>query len=276
MFSKLLPVAITSFGIQTACFLVAAPLQTEKFYDLSGSLTYMGCVAVSLLYKRSPNVPYHWRQLLVSATTLIWAGRLGTYLFSRIRRDGKDVRFAQIKKEPMRFLVAWMMQASWVLLVALPVYAVNSIPTQAAFGILDIVGLSLWASGFAIEVIADRQKSQWQERIGHEERKTKFINEGLWSLSRHPNYFGEMLLWIGNYVTCVGAFRHLGLMGITQKALLFSVSPLFIGFLLTKVSGIPMLEKLSDKRYQGNKDYEEYKKNVPVLIPKIRFREKSD
>ena len=271
MISKLIPVAVTSFGIQTACFLVAAPLQTEKFYDLSGSLTYMGCIAVSLLYKRNV-APYHWRQLLVSATTIIWAGRLGSFLFSRMLRDGKDDRFAKIKTNPIKFSIAWMMQATWVMLVALPVFAVNASPVQAAFGLLDIIGTSIWACGFTIEVMADRQKAQWQERIGHDERKRNFINEGLWSISRHPNYFGEILLWVGNYITCAGAFRHLGVVGLARNSLLFAVSPMFIGFLLTKVSGIPMLEKLSDSRFKDNAAYQKYKKEVPILIPKLSLK----
>ncbi|KAJ3305744.1 WD repeat-containing protein 63 [Kappamyces sp. JEL0829] len=127
----------------------------------------------------------------------------------------------------------------------------------ARMNIVDVAGLSLWLTGFAIEAVADHQKSAWAAKVGSEGRKTQFIDVGLWSVSRHPNYFGEILLWIGTAITCASAFRHSPL-----RAASFAVSPLLVTGLLTKVSGIPMLEKSSDKRYGHLASYKAYKQQL--------------
>ena len=163
-----------------------------------------------------------------------------------------------------RFAAAWFMQGGWALITPYPVYAINQTPVHrlAKLGPLDGIGLGLWAAGFLIEAVADYQKSQWASRVGKEARKTQFINEGLWSMSRHPNYFGEITLWLGTFLICSSG-------AAPYQALKFAISPLFIFGLLYKVSGIPMLEKSSEKRFGHLQSYQEYKKNVPELIPRL-------
>ena len=157
-------------------------------------------------------------------------------------------------------------------MTAFPVYYINVMPVsaQASFGVLDKLGLGLWITGFAFESIADIQKLIWQERLGPEKRKTSFINEGLWTLSRHPNYFGEITLWIGNWIMCASAFRNSGWMGLGAISLM-ATSPIFVASLLCGLSGIPILEKSSDKKFGHLKEYQEYKRDVPELIPRIPF-----
>jgi steroid 5-alpha reductase family enzyme len=273
-------VLATDFGIQAAAFAIAAPLQTEKFYDLAGSFTFGACVVTSLLAGRvgllrqmslgSFITTLHPRQILVSTTTLLWCTRLGSYLAYRVLQDGKDSRFDQLKTKPLRFSFAWFMQGVWVFLTAMPVYAVNLTLTSrlAPLGLLDYFGLGVWTLGFFFEVVADVQKLLWQKRLGHEERKNQFINEGLWTLSRHPNYFGEVTLWTGSFIMCASGFRHLGLVGLKTTAI-FAISPLFVTALLMKLSGVPLLEKSSDKRFGHLPAYQQYKKNVPVFFPRF-------
>ncbi|KAJ3000576.1 hypothetical protein HDV02_004871 [Globomyces sp. JEL0801] len=279
---SLVPVFATAFGIQAVGFSIAAALQTEKFYDLAGSSTYVACVGVSLLYGRTHLLKssaswlsfvtnhLHPRQILIAGTTLLWCTRLGSYLAYRIHKDGRDTRFEKIKTNPVRFGVAWFLQGLWVSLTAYPAFKLLVTPASALapWGILDSIGLLLWSVGFAFEVVADWQKLSWQNRIGKEARKTSFIDEGLWSLSRHPNYFGETTLWIGNALTCASAFTGSGPTG-TAVALSFALSPLFVGGLLQNVSGVNLLEKSSDKRFGHLEAYQKYKRNTPVFFPRL-------
>ena len=167
----------------------------------------------------------------------------------------------------------------------MPVLALNSISairlTQALPGLTstDILGLSLFAGGFIFEVLADRQKNKWVAEKKSKKHEEDFLTRGLWSKSRHPNYFGEITLWTGIAITCWGALsspvglRAVGLgAGLGGKAVaagLSAISPCFVIFLLTKVSGIPLSEEKYDKRYGGRKDYDSWKENTPVLIPKL-------
>jgi steroid 5-alpha reductase family enzyme len=273
--------------MQAAAFAVAAPLQTEKFYDLTGSLTYGACVITSLLAGRMGLLrqlgtrqfisTLHPRQIMASVTTMLWCTRLGSYLTYRVLQDGKDSRFDKLKKQPLRFSFAWFMQGVWVFLTAFPVYAVNlSLASRLApLGLLDFAGLGIWTVGFLFETIADWQKIRWQKRIGPENRKTNFINEGVWSLSRHPNYFGEVTLWTGSFLMCASGFRHLGLAGL-KTAGIFAVSPVFVTALLMKLSGVPLLEKASDKRFGHLESYQQYKRDVPVFIPRLFPKSKTE
>ena len=272
---SLLPVLYTAFGIQALGFAIAAPLQTDRFYDLTGSLTYAACIGVSVFHSRlrSPRALFqalsslHTRQIILSVTTLFWCGRLGSFLAYRITKDKKDSRFDKIKQNPMRFGVAWFLQGVWCFLTAYPVYFINVSPaaTLAKLGLLDVVGLSLWTVGFAMEAFSDWQKLRWAESIGHERRKNEFISHGLWSLSRHPNYFGEILLWFGSCLIATSGVMHFSAL----RALSFAASPIFVAFLLNKVSGIPLLEKSSDKRFGHLQSYQDYKSKTPVLVPNI-------
>ncbi|ORX96215.1 DUF1295-domain-containing protein [Basidiobolus meristosporus CBS 931.73] len=272
--SVLKATGITSGAIQLVSFLIAAPLQTEKFFDLSGCLTFVSCVFTSI-WKAQGHLDLgslHPRQLLATATTLTWSLKLGSFLFVRILKDGSDKRMGDIKKKPIRFAITWTMQAVWVFLTALPVYMINGVPYeyQPSISWLDYLGLGIWGVGMLTETIADYQKFTWRLQ---KENKEKFIKHGLWSLSRHPNYLGEILLWSGSWIMCGGnllsiAANHPQILS-RNTALLSLLSPLFVTGLLTKVSGIPLLEKSSDKKFGHMKEYREYKSRTPVLIPRF-------
>ncbi|MEO0800463.1 MAG: DUF1295 domain-containing protein, partial [Pseudomonadota bacterium] len=128
---------------------------------------------------------------------------------------------------------------------------------KTPLGIVGYVGIAVWALGFGIEVIADWQKSRWRE---NEANRGKFIDVGLWAWSRHPNYFGEIVIWVGMAIIAVPVLQ--GWQYVTL------ISPVFVFFLLTKVSGVPLLEQRSDEKWGGQDDYEAYKARTPVLMLK--------
>ncbi|GAB7350465.1 hypothetical protein MBLNU459_g1064t2 [Dothideomycetes sp. NU459] len=210
---------------------------------------------------------------------------VGSFLYKRITaEDGKDSRFENIRSSPPKFLVAFFAQATWVSLCLLPVLALNSIPATALsalpfFTLTDIAGIALYVGGLGFEATADRQKSQWMQEKKEKKHSEEFLTRGLWSKSRHPNYFGESTLWTGIATVAAGVLMSnvgqagMGFSGGAAGRLgalaMAGVSPAFVTFLLFKVSGIPLSEEKYDKRYGDRKDYQEWKKNTPMFFPKF-------
>lgn len=271
-----------AYGTQIAAGLVFVPQQNERYFDLFGSIGFVSTTLFSLYFPalrtryllgQAVNFSavfktFHTRQLVMSALTALWAGRLGSFLFQRIRKHGKDGRFDEIKTKPLQFFGVWLFQGTWVALTALPVYAVNALgPMQPAFGALELVGLTAWAGAFLYEVVADRQKSAWREGQKNKEHDEKFITSGLWAQSRHPNYVGEVSMWAAMYLIGLRALQSPALPGWMPLAAL--ASPLFEYGLIRYISGVPMLEEKAEKNYGKTKEWQEYKKNTPVFFPKI-------
>jgi len=242
-----------AFIIQWVAFIPAFIKQTEKFYDLVGSITYLSVTWIAVLL----NPVVDARSLLLLGIVSIWAIRLGTFLFRRVRAAGEDRRFRDVKPSFVRFLIYWTVQGLWVSLTLAAALAAITTMTRRDLGIFALVGFLLWILGFGIEVIADRQKSMFR---ADPQNAGKFINTGLWSWSRHPNYFGEILLWVGVAVITIPVLS--GWQWLTL------ISPIFVAILLTRVSGIPILESLADEKWGGQAEYENYKGKTSVLIPK--------
>ncbi len=243
--------AILSFGVQWLAFVPAYLRRTERFYDLVGSLTYLTVTAFAIGGTQSRDARSWVLGLLVG----VWAVRLGSFLFRRIRSEGSDGRFDEIKQSASRFLVAWTLQGLWVFLTLCAALAAITTTAPADLGVLDGVGFSIWLFGFGLEVIADRQKSEFRRQ-----NPGRYIDTGLWAWSRHPNYFGEIVLWTGIAVMASSTLN--GWQWITL------VSPLFVTLLLTRISGIPLLEKRADERWGDDAGYQAYKARTPVLIPR--------
>jgi steroid 5-alpha reductase family enzyme len=237
---------IVAFSVQWIAFVPAYLRQTEHFYDLIGSATYLALVALSS--------PSDLRGLLLGAMISIWAVRLGTFLFRRVRNAGSDRRFDEIKRSAPRFLVAWTLQGLWVFLTLSAAIAAMSSIDPRPLGLLDGVGAAVWCVGFGIEVVADRQKSRFRAENQH-----GFIRSGLWSWSRHPNYFGEIVLWTGIAIIAMSTLREWQWVTI--------ISPIFVALLLTKVSGVPPLEEQADARWGADPAYLAYRAQTSVLIP---------
>jgi steroid 5-alpha reductase family enzyme len=242
-----------AFIINWIAFIPAYIQKTEKFFDLTGSITYITVLIVAVIL--SPVVDA--RSLLLLGIIGVWAIRLGSFLFMRIRAAGEDRRFREIKKSFARFLLTWTVQGLWVTFSIAAALAAITTELRLELGVYAWIGFLVWVFGFGFEVIADRQKSQFKEKP---ENDSKFINTGLWSWSRHPNYFGEIVLWIG-----VAMIAFPVLIG---WQLLTLISPIFIILLLTRISGVPMLEQRADEKWGGQEDYEAYKANTSVLIPR--------
>ncbi|MCJ1367087.1 hypothetical protein MMC16_006219 [Acarospora aff. strigata] len=310
MLRTLIPSLSLAYGIQAAVAIPSILAQSERFYDLSGSLTYLSCTALSLylptlrarvgataigtkppwpsilaaLTGKGAAGSLNWRQVALSTAVSLWAVRLGSYLFQRISADGHDSRFDSIRNSPPKFLGAFVAQATWVSLCLLPVLALNSLPVSTfaalpALALTDIIGLSLYISGLAFEVTADRQKDAWVQEKKQKKHEEDFLTRGLWSKSRHPNYFGESMLWTGIATVAggvlvsnagqIGMGLAGGLGGRALAMVMAGVSPAFVTFLLLKVSGVPLSENKYDQKYGNRKDYQEWKKNTPMFIPKL-------
>jgi steroid 5-alpha reductase family enzyme len=244
--------AIVALLIQWIAFVPAYRNQTEHYFDLTGSITYISLLLLGLLLAGTDA-----RSLLIAGLVLIWAVRLGSFLFRRVRQDGSDTRFRSIKPDFLRFLMTWTLQGAWVLVTFAAGLAAITSSTLQPLGWLALFGSLLWIVGFSIEVVADRQKRQFRLQA---DRETEFITSGLWAWSRHPNYFGEILLWFG--------IALIALPVLSGWQYLTLISPIFVIVLLTRISGIPMLERRADKRWSEDPLYQNYKSSTPVLIPK--------
>ncbi len=243
--------AISAFVINGVFFAYAVARKTDVVTDLSYSLSFafVAAVLIFLNWGASPAT------LLPAFLTIVWAGRLGAYLFTRIITTKVDHRFDGMREVPLKFARFWILQAIAVVVILLPVIASVGSPEPArGFGFFEAAGALLWVLGFIVEVIADSQKSRFKRNGGK-----GFIATGLWKYSRHPNYFGESLLWWGIWVYALP-----GLSGIGHLSVL---GPAFITLLLLFVSGIPLLEKSADAKYGADPGYREYKRRTSIFVP---------
>jgi steroid 5-alpha reductase family enzyme len=244
---------VIAFALQWVVFIPAYLQRSEKFFDLTGSLTFITVTLTALIL--SP--PVDVRTILLAAMIILWAIRLGSFLFLRIRAAGEDRRFREIKTSFGRFLLAWTIQGLWVTFTLAAALAAITSTVKIEVGSYAVVGVLVWLLGFGIEFFADQQKNRFKDDPVNKDR---FISTGLWAWSRHPNYFGEIVLWIGVAIVVLPVLR--GWQWFTI------ISPLFIILQLTRISGLPMLEARADEKWGGQPDYENYKASTPVLVPR--------
>jgi len=243
---------LLAFGIQWIVFIPSFLNKTEKFFDLTGSITYITVTLLAVLLNPVKDI----RSIIIFILVTIWAARLGLFLYNRIKKAGEDRRFRELKTSFPKFLVTWTLQGLWVTFSLAAALVVITSDTKVSFDIFALIGIVVWLIGFSIEAISDRQKSLFKADTNN---KDKFIKTGLWSWSRHPNYFGEIVLWIGIAIIALPVLA--GWQWFTL------ISPIFVTLLLTKISGVPMLEKRADEKWGGQADYEAYKANTSVLVP---------
>ena len=249
-----------SFLVHWVIFIPSFLAKTEKFYDITGTLAYLITLYLaSVLTSYSSGASLEPRTLIIIGMVSFWALRLGIFLFIRVLKVGEDRRFREAKKSFSKYLVWWTMSALWVFLTtanALTLIVNNKkLVNQPIF----YLGLLIWFIGILFEIIADEQKRRFRL---NEKNRGKFISSGLWSISRHPNYFGEIILWIGIAIISLPT-----LSGFQYVTL---ISPLFIYLLLTRISGVNLLEESSDKKWGDLPEYEQYKRETPVLVPFLK------
>ena len=246
--------ALGIFAVQWVGLIHARLFETEHYFDLVGSLTYITVTLFAVQQAGDMGL----RQQIIAGVVIVWAARLGPFLFRRIQKAGEDRRFRKIKLSTPRFLLTWTLQGTWVFLTAGAALAAIMTPNAAPLGTLFYVGAVMWVLGFAIEVIADNQKSAFKADAANE---NKFITTGIWARAQHPNYFGEILLWAGVAV--------MALPSLSGSAMIFLISPVFVAVLLTRISGVPLLRKTAGERWGEDPEYQAYLKNTPLLIPRI-------
>ena len=247
--------ALGAFGIQWLAFTPARLFKTERFYDLTGSITYIAVTLAAISAATAPS----GAQWLIAIMIFLWAVRLGSFLFRRIHAAGGDQRFDHIKVSSSRFFVAWTLQGAWVVMTSCAALTAILSGEQTAVGAIYVIGAVMWFAGFATEVIADQQKSRFRADPANAGR---FINVGLWARSRHPNYFGEILLWAGIAVMAIPYLSG------TQWVVM--LSPLFVYALLTRMSGIPTLVRRGEELWGDDPAYQTYVANTPRLLPRLR------
>ena len=248
--------AIVSFVTH---WMIAAPsliTSSEKYFDFTGMVATLLVVLTAMFALLSSGAQASIRSVFVASFVSVWTLRLGIFLYKRIVKAGEDIRFRDIKKSLPKFLMTWTLSALWVFLTTVNAITLIALNPLEPIGIFFIMGALLWLLGFGFEVIADRQKKYFSEQPKNEGR---FITQGLWSVSRHPNYFGEIILWAGI------AIISLPFLSGWQYVTL--VSPVFVFLLLTRISGLPFLEDKAEKKWGEDKDYIEYKKRTPILVP---------
>jgi len=253
-----------SYIVHWIFFIHAYIFQTEHYFDATGSFTYIS-LSIILIFNSIFNSsfeglnPYTY---LIGIMVILWSLRLGMFLFKRVKDVGQDIRFLEMKKDFFWFFMTWTLSGLWVFLTYVAglsaMTSINLIENMSFYHfIFMLTGFLLWVVGFVIEILADNQKKIFRENPSN---KGKFISSGLWAWSRHPNYFGEIILWLGIAIIAFPSMEGGEILGL--------ISPLFVYVLLTKISGIPMLEKSSDNKWGLEEDYIKYKKTTPILFLK--------
>ena len=248
---------ILAFLIQWVAYIPAYTFQTEKFYDLTGTLTYLTVVWFTYMLSNSAAEPKIGNLILASLIS-IWAVRLGSFLFLRIHKAGEDKRFRTIKPSASQFFMTWTLQGFWVSICSMCALTAISSEVGVVVNVFFYIGFALFLIGFSIEVIADNQKNTFRSL---EENKDKFIATGLWAKSRHPNYFGEIMLWTG--------IALIALPSLSGTQYLTLISPVFTYILLVHISGVRMLEDMGNKKWGHLQEYKDYKDKTPRIIPKL-------
>lgn len=240
-----------AYGLNWVAYVPSAVLRTEKFFDLTGSITYLTVTIAALVMVGR----YDTRSVILAAMVIVWAARLGSFLLRRVMAAGSDSRFDAIKTDPLRLLSTWTLQGLWVLLTIAAALAAITANADPGLDWLLWVGVAVWLVGFGVEATSDAQKTAFKADPSND---GAYIDVGLWAWSRHPNYFGEIVLWIGVALvslTALSGWRYLTL-----------VSPVFVFVLLRFVSGVPMLERSAEKRWGDDPAYERYRDSTPLLM----------
>ena len=245
-----------SFVVHWAIAIPALITKNEKYFDLTGMIATLLIVIIAVFALYSSKQPTSILSITVAVFVTIWTLRLGTFLYIRILKIGEDVRFKEIKNSYPKFLMTWTLSALWVFLTTVNAITVIVANPEKPLDLFFIIGAAVWVFGFGFEALSDKQKKNFSSLS---ENKDKFISQGLWAVSRHPNYFGEVVLWLGIAI--------ISLPLLSDWQFLTLVSPVFVYLLITKLSGLPFLEDKADKKWGSDKEYQKYKSSTPILVP---------
>lgn len=251
--SPILSTLLIAVCLNLVVFIFAYRHQTDHYTDFTYSLTFIVVAIFAFFQSEVQNLP----KFVLLALVVVWALRLGGYLFSRIKSIGVDHRFDEMRPVWYRYIGFWILQGASVWIIATPfVVALSSETNFEKLLPVHLVGLLVWFVGLLLESIADFQKSRFRK---DHKNDGQFMQSGLFSVLRYPNYLGEILIWIGIFI-----FATPCLVGIEWFSV---ISPLWIITLLLFISGIPYLQKQSEKRYGHLESYQSYKQSTKKLIP---------
>ena len=251
--------ASIGFILHWLIFIPSYIYQTEHYFDLIGSISYISIVLFTFLALNNLDD----RSILIGLLIMVWAVRLGSFLFIRVKKEGKDNRFTVMKTKFWWFLFTWTIGGLWVFITMAAGLAAMTSAKVVPLGWFALIGIFLWLEGFLVEVVADHQKNRFRSK---KENQGRFINEGLWSFSRHPNYYGEITLWLG--------IAFIAFPVLQGWQLLTLISPIFVYILLTRISGVTMLERRADKKWGDDPEYQRYKETTSSLIPMFKKKNK--
>ncbi len=246
--------ALLLWGYATLWFIISLIIKRNDYADIAWGLGYVVLCGYHALTK-----PIHPVLVVCYVLILIWGVRLSVFLYQRNSRKTEDFRYLQWRKEWGKnfhwrsYLQVYVLQALFLLIIISPVLFAISVP-DSSWSWYTIIGVIIWAIGFYWQSVGDYQLRQF---IRQRQTKEEVLQTGLWRYSRHPNYFGEVTMWWGLYLI----IWHL------PGSWPFVIGPLTITWLIRYVSGVPMLER----RYRNNPTFQDYKKRVPVLIPRFWF-----
>jgi steroid 5-alpha reductase family enzyme len=244
-----------AFIIQWILFVPAFYYQTEKFYDLAGSATYISVFSY-IGFQSYFAININIGNILLASFIMLWAIRLGSFLFTRIQKSGQDKRFNTIKPSPTRFFMAWTFQGMWVSLCSMCALTAIASKNGVILNSYFYIGMLVFIVGFVLEIIADWQKSVFRKNPMN---KDQFIAHGLWHYSRHPNYFGEITLWLGISI--------MSLSSLSSWQYITLISPLFTYILLVYISGVRLLEISGMEKWGHLESYQNYIRTTPSLFP---------
>ena len=237
--------------IQWLMFLPSYLKSTEHYFDITGSITFITVSILAFILSDNKNI----RSILLTLLIIVWATRLGVFLLKRVKAAGSDGRFDDLKDFSTFFMV-WNLQALWITFTLLSSLIIFTSNHSGNLEIYDYIGIITWISGLFIEVVADKQKSDFKNDISN---KNKFISTGLWKYSRHPNYLGEIILWTGITIIAIPLFSGWSWLGL--------ISPVFVFIMLKFISGVRILENRADMKWGKDKEYLKYKNSTPEIFP---------
>lgn len=250
--NDLIPMMVAPLILVHLFYIVAVIKKNLSVIDTAWGLGFILIALVGTYLSKGQN----HQENLVSILVILWGLRLALFIHSRNRGQAEDFRYANWRKQWgdkanfMAYFKVYLLQFGLMLVVGLPLFSAHY-SGQNPLSVVNYLGVLIWTIGFGWEAVADFQKSRFKS---DQKNKDKVFQEGLWAFSRHPNYFGEALLWWGIALTSFSKHHYLGFIGSA-----------FITFLLVKVSGVPLVEK----RHENNPDYQAYAQHTPVLIPSL-------
>lgn len=248
---------ITGYGVimlfMALVWLVSVRITNASIVDMIWGFVFVVAAVAYFAFTDG----YETRKWLVLILTVIWGMRLSLHLTARNWGKPEDFRYQKFRERYgadrywwVSFFQVYLLQGTILWFVSLPLLAAQYHETSANLTIFDVLGVIVWGIGIFFEAVGDWQLTRFKANPAN---KGKVLNTGLWRYTRHPNYFGDSMVWWGLFLIAVST--HWGILTI--------ISPLFMTFLLMRVSGVKLLEKTLKEK----PGYEEYIRRTSAFLP---------